>query len=835
MSKEINLIDSPTEAEAERRAKQIVSKREQGPSTGAQTFSYRFFDQQIAALGQPYDVTHIPIDVLDVMQRDPIIAFGLHFKRVPLMRARWHIKCEDAKIASFIDNALREIYPRLVAQFYRSRSFGFSPVVKRFQLSRPDWTYIDSSVSDEAIPVWNEGGVEAITWKTFTPLPCNPEYVNPTFNAVGEFSGIEFNPQAYTGTNTFSFKSFETPAGTQKIPVSHSLWFTNERDTVDGSLWGYPGTGYVYRYWWSYWYRWALYDRFFERKSDPPYVVYYPDGSEDGDYLTGTDGNDIGKSMQDIALGLGVSAKSGGAIALPSQTYTDSQDRPGSIREWGIEELEVKGDMSHFVSSFEYLDVMKLRGLFIPEQALIEGSKGQSSRNVAAAHQDIMTQAQASDIDELDDIINRFIIPDLVKANFPESNFTAKKVTTGFTEADFDTMKEIIRTVSQQDATMMNSVDVGEMLERIGVPTITRKELLAQERKIAEQMEELGPDPMEAESGEAAGVTETGLYYQPREIIRLSEDSDFIDSLPDMKCYRDSGIKSATRQLRRAWRQELEDVYSNFSEYMKKVNFSELSEDEIALAEIDPSELVEKTLGGWDYEEEKIDEIVNFSENIVKRVMGVAARIELSELSLEEDWEVDNEDVAEYLSEKSLIYADIVNETTKDQLRSFLSQQISDGKTADEIANEIPKHFSDFPKNRANKIARTEIRDAYNFSTLSAGEKAGIRVVQAKDAQLGPTDEYCENRNNEFYDIEEAFEETLREHPGGTLEWKLIPNVSEITEATVNASELEDSEIGYFDDKTETIYFSEEATEYEISEFKLMLGEMLVSESIFYY
>lgn len=833
MSKKINLIDSPSESEAEKRTKQIITRREQGPSTATQTFSHRFFDQQVAALGQPYDVTHIPIDVLEIMQRDPIIAFGLHFKKVPLMRARWHIKCEDAKIASFVDNALREIYPRLVAQFYRSRSFGFSPVVKRFQKSMPDWTYIDTSISDEEIPVWEEGNVEAITWKTFTPLPCNPEYVNPIFNAKGEFNGIEFNPQPYTGVNTFSFKSIPTEDGTQNIPVSHSLWFTNERDTVDGSLWGYPGTGYVYRYWWSYWYRWALYDRFFERKSDPPYVVYYPDGSEDGDYLAG-DGTDIGKSMQDVALGLGVSAKSGGAIALPSQTYTDSQDRPGSIREWDIQELEVKGDMSHFVNSFEYLDVMKLRGLFIPEQALIEGAKGQSSRNVAAAHQDIMTQAQASDIDELDDVINRFIIPDLVKANFPESNVTARKVTTGFTEADFDTMKEIIRTVSQQDATMMNSVDVQEMLDRIGVPTITRKELLAQEKKIAEEISSLGPEPVEAQSGEAAGVTETGLYYQPREVIKFSDATEFIDSLPDMKCYKDTGIKSATGQLRRIWKNNFEDVYKDFAEYVKTASIPS-QEEGVALAEIDPTEVVENVLADWDYSEAKIGEITDLSEEIVKKVMGVAARIELSELNFENNWEIDNDEVAQYLEEKALIYADSINETTKNELRSFLAKEISEGKTTEEISKDITSHFANFPTTRANKVARTEIRDAYNFSILSAGKEAGINVVQAKDAQLGPTDEYCENRNNQFYTIEEAFDETLKEHPSGTLEWRLIPNLTSVSETTVNASELEEGEIGYFDDKTETIYFSEDASEFEISEFRTLLGEMLVEESILYY
>lgn len=825
-------MDSPDEGEVEKRAKQIVSKREQGPTTASQTESYRFFDQQAAVLGQPYDVTHIPIDVLDIMQRDPMIAFGLHFKKVPLMRARWHIKSEDARIASFIDNALRSIYPRLVAQFYRSRPFGFSPVVKRFEQDFPDWTYIDTRESDAEIPVWSEGNIPAIVWKNFTPLPCNPEYTVPKFNAKGEFNGIEFTPKA-SMTNVPTMRAYLKQDGTQVIPASHALWFTNERDSVDGSMWGYPATGYVYRYWWSYWYRWALYDRFFERKSDPPYLVYYPDGSTGGDYLDAEEGEEIGKSMQQIALNLAINAKSGGAVALPSQTYVDGQDRPGTVREWEISELEVNGDMSQFIDSFEYLDVMKLRGLFIPEQALIEGAKGQSSRNVAATQADILTQAQASDIDELDDIINNFIIPDLLKVNFPESNAKAIKVTTGFTEADMNTMKEVIQAVSQSDTSIMEEIDIPEMLERIGLPRVSRSEMLAKEEKIVKEMEKLGPEVVVAEAGQSAGVNEQGLYYQPREQIKLAEDIEFLESLPDTKHYKDVGVKAGTRQLRGLWKNEFDEIYSDFSRYLRQVDINEFTDD-VALAEIDPDSLVGKIMAGWQYSRERIEALSERTGAILKRVMGVAARQELATASLPNNFNVDSQTVEDFLSERGALYVQAVDQTTKRELGTFLANGLADGKDIPQIAAEISEHFEGFSDMRANRLVRSEIRDAYNFSMLEAADESGIRVVQAHDANLGESvsDPECINRDGRFFTIEQAKQESLKEHPNGTLYWTLTTRDNLSEQIVSEMPEQYEDALAYFDDTTDTIYIHEDISDEAKSEYLNSLGVIFENENL---
>lgn len=810
-----------------KRGKQIVNRREQGPTLAQQTDSYRFFDQQINALGQPYDVTHIPIDVLDIMQRDPMIAFGLHFKRVPLIRANWHIKCEDARIAAFIDNALREIYPRLVAQFYRSRNFGFSPVVKRFKQQNPDWKFLDASISDNELDVWPDQDIDAVVWNNFTPLPCNPEYTIPKFKANGEFNGIEYNPKAeLTGV---AFKTIRQDNGKDIIPVSHALWFTNERDSVDGSLWGYPSTGYVYRYWWSYWYRWALYDRFFERKSDPPYVVYYPDGSLQGDYLEGDEDNVAGISNQQTAISLGINAKSGGAVALPSQAYTDHEDRPGSLREWEIKELEVKGDMTHFVSSFEYLDVMKLRGLFIPEQAVMEGSKGQSSRNVASAHQDIMAQAQASDIDELDDIINKYIIPDLVAANFPQFKGEVRKITTGFTEADTETMKEFIKVIGQQDPTIVAGADVDEMLDRVGLPTLSRKDILAREKRIQNEMKKLGPTiEVEAKPNEQAGITEEGLYYQPRQVIRLAEDTEFVDNLPKTKVYEDAGVKAGARQIRTLWKKEFDEILEDFANYMRQVSLSDIVTDNVALAEVDPRPVAEQIVAGWDWPTSRIESLSEASVGVLKRVMGVAARRELRNVERNSAFDIDADEVSTYLSGREEVFENAITETTKNDFVTFVAAKLADGYSANQIGAEVLDHFGNTPNSRANRIARAEIRDAYNFSMLVAGEQAGFNTVQAHDDNLGTSDPECVARDGSFFSIQDALVENTKEHPYGTLYWSYSgrDNLSEVREEFPEDSE----NLAYFDDKSGIIYIDPSVSEKERSEYLKSLGAIFEYE-----
>ena len=1077
----------------------IRRSRDYAPSTRVQTDSYKYFQEQATAmLGAPYDVSKIPIDVLTQMKFDPMIMFAEHFITMPLLRARWHIECEDAQVAAFVDAALRKIYASYLLERSQSHIYGFKPIVKRFELDNPDWKYLDPTKSDTTIPVWDSKNVEAKIFKHFVGLPSDPEICQPEFNAAGEFDGIRYIPPAGQAAG-FPFNTKARNDGAErKIPAHLSLWATNQRHTVDGcsppdekvltsdgyvpiseldpdkhqlaqfssgkilrfnrkngapghrfevgsreykgnlitittpngvtrvtpnhkltvkwqeeiankyavyimskrsddgddkyrigiakvsrtkekqrtsgvlhrmfkedadegwivdifdtkseaifaeqkwsyqynipdltfkvknhvltqeqhdglwdelkdtedgainlladqgrdinyplytkgknpkggrgeftvaacnlfeqmriptdpgvgqkaewhdikldredyeglvyslevppynhyisngnitqnSLWGFPRIGYAYRYWFSYWLRWAMYDRYFERKSDPPTVVYYPTdpggGTEDED----------GASMKSYALKIGDAAKSGGTIALPGDFVTDFEGRVTGNREWEVKEMEISGDLTHFVESFEYLDKMKVTSLLVPDKAIRGGADSTDAEHTF----NIFKQSEASEMEQIDDEINRFIIPDLIAANFPDRNVTAKKVTTGFDDADLDTMMEIIRVVGQSDQNALKSVDFDKMLDVIGVPAINHDELVRREQVIKDEIANAKPEPIVPIPGEQAGVDEQGFYVQPREVIRLAEDSSFVSKLPATKHYEDEQVLKDARSINAKWNVAYKDIYDDIATYISKTDLSEAYDENFA-DEDQASKLAYQIISNWNFGKNKTNKLIKDTKALVKNIIARAGSRELKRIRTQEDWKPDSESVATYLEDRGALYVKAVEDTIKDEVASYLAEQIRLGKTNDEIAAGIREHFSDsFPDWKATRLVRSEVRDAYNFATLEAGQQAGIKVVQAIDAQLGDTDEECIARNGNFYSIPQALTETLREHPHGTLEWTLIPDVSSVSEITVNASELDEDDIGYYDNETNTIYFSDKATDLETTQFKLALGTML--------
>ena len=909
----IDLADRPLSDEEKSQIRDRMLKGEQVPSTRQQSLSYQFFRESIKNLGNPYDVTRIPISVCEQMQRDPMIAFGLHFINVPLMRSRWYIKCERADIAAFIDNALRPILARYIQQRSQSMSFGFAPIVKRFQLEKPKWSYLDPAKSETEIKVWDNGNVDALTWKPFTILPSDPSITEPLWDKrSGEFNGIKY----HAGGLPTPFAAIDFGEGAKKVDVNHALWITNERETVNGSVWGFPRIGYAYRYWWSYWFRWALYDRFFERKSDPPYEVYYPVGGQ-GDY---TD-EETTRSMKEVALGIGEQARSGGVVALPGQTVPGYDDRPTTVREWQIKEIEVSGDMTHFVDSFDYLDVMKLRSLWIPEQALIEGSGGTSSRNVASEEISLHKEASGALADEIDEELNRWVIPDLVRANYPEFDGEVRKVTTGFTEADQQTMQQAFQWISQTDPTAARDIDTRQLAERLGLPTISRTEIRRQEKEAEKALQDSNPPVVDPKAQEQAGVNDQGFYIQPRDKINLSSislaEDKFLASLPQTKHYSDKAVRQNANRLKAHWKDFYKSVYAEFASHLSKVSLDDLifietleldaklvpnkpgvsnwvekhgglpkaiadmagdlisersmsvshaiatavsrakilcakgnakyckaiaqwekmraaahaSMSELSLAdESDAKRIAKRIAEDWNFERDKLEELLSESDKSLRNVISRAGVVELRKAGFKPEWKSDTDTVTNYLSERGTEFIKAIDETVREELQTFLVDAIQSDKTQNEIIAGIREHFADFPDWKANRVARSEIMNAYNFGTLAAGEQAGIKKVQARDAQFGVTDETCIERNGQIFDIADAFSETEKEHPNGTLEWILLNRENLSVKHTDAMPDGSDSLI-YFDDLNDTIYIKNDIPLEIEQKYLLQLGEILAREN----
>jgi len=513
------------------------------PSTRASTENWVNWSSMGSVLGQPFDVTKIPISKLEQMQRDPMLAFGLTFIKVPLIRAPWYIKSSDAQRAAFIDNALRRVYGRLILAYSNCFAFGYSGMVKRFEADQPDWLYVDKDNFEAGErPVW-EKGVDAIVWKP--PLALNPKNAAPHWNAKGEFAGIDLEPP--TGVGAFGTSGYpldelsSNAAGrAADIPLDWALWATNEKDSVYGSYWGYPRLGYAYRYWWSYWYKFGLSDRAFEKWADPPVIVYHPtiENMED------SDGNSIDLSAE--ALALAEKLRSGANATLPSDVHTSlSEDRIGTTRLWEVEQLKTEANFDALDTTFKYLDVLKLRSMMVPEQALMEGQGGSSSRNVATQFSEIFQESQAVVMEEIDDLINRYMIPQLLEVNFGSGGAKCEKVTTGFNSADVETMRSVIEAIANKHGGVPD-IDVRETLAQLGIPLLSWKEREKNLAAIAEQeaaqtqaeVEKLKmtaalkghkPPTTLAEDG-YAGVNEDGYYYDGRERITLSVSPEELKS-----------------------------------------------------------------------------------------------------------------------------------------------------------------------------------------------------------------------------------------------------------------------------------------------------------------
>lgn len=531
MQRVVQLAENGNEAAARERLKRRLQQGRR-PSAQDQTGPGVNWTNWMDVLGQPFDVSRIPLSKLENMRRDPMLAFGLMFVKVPLIRAPWYIKSSDARRAAFIDGALRRIYGRFILAYCNCLDFGFSAIVKRFEeAENMDWTYYDrDSQTDKQ--VWESKTVKPVIWKPFTAL--NPRSVIPHWNYKGDFAGIDFSP--YQGISPFGTSGF--PAGgnvsdstkVADIPLDWSLWATNEKDSVFGSYWGYPRTGYAVRYWWLYWYEFSLSARAFERWADPPFMVFHP--AEDA---VDADGNPI--DFGDEALALAERLRGGANIAMPSSVIKGFDERQTSVREWDAMQMKSEVNFDALMKKFEYLDVQKLRAVMVPEQALVEGKGGTSSRNVAATFGDIFQESQAVLMEEIDDHLNRYLIPQLLEANFGPGGPPCTKVTTGFDPQDIDTMRSIIESVANKTGVDKLPVDEFELLQRLGVPTMSATEFKKRLEEIAAEQEKIRAQELEAKQGQA-GVKADGSYYDDRDRIVLSDRSSHpyvierVDDLP---------------------------------------------------------------------------------------------------------------------------------------------------------------------------------------------------------------------------------------------------------------------------------------------------------------
>ena len=476
-------INKPSEEETKRIKKLL---RDRGPSSRKKSSQSIDWESNLDIIGQPFCTSSIPISKLYEMRRDPAIAFALYFIKVPFLRAPWYIECNDPQIARFVEMSLKKIYNSFVLSYLTSLEFGYSGIIKRFELASPDWVYSDQENLEKGEqPVWPHKDIPAVVWKEFVNLP--PETIEPIWKANGDFNGIRYFSADQSAVSKFPFATegdYEGDNKPSKIDLEHALWVTNDVNSVFGDIWGYPRIGFAYRYWWSYWYRWALSDRHFEQYSDPTPLVRFPN------VLDSVDSNGDPIDFREVAYALAQAARAGDELALPSDLIESQIDgKPTSVYEWDVTFLKPDNNFDAFEKTFDQLWVLKVRSIMLPELSFTEGSGGTSSRNVAAEVGDRFDESQAVLMGEIDDVINKYMIPQLIEVNFPlKKDISCRKVTKGFGQDDVELSKALIQLIGQREPEKLH-VDIGEILHNAGVPTLSAKQIEHEKRHAMEMIE----------------------------------------------------------------------------------------------------------------------------------------------------------------------------------------------------------------------------------------------------------------------------------------------------------------------------------------------------------
>jgi hypothetical protein len=368
-----------------------------------------------------------------------------------------------------------------------------------------------------------------------------------------------------------------------------------------------------------------------------------------------------------------------------------------------------------------------------------------------------------------------------------------------------------------------------------------------------------GSQPEPEPQGAAVGFADAEfVYYYPMDSIDLSAEvtavDNFLAGLPGSKHYEDKQMRALAVQLRRVWASHFRKVYKDLAKYVNKLDKFEFEDDDVKLTygqdgmefadaakvaaaaaavafvtKKQAEKAARKIVNEFKLSGKTFNELAEKSAVIMRKMLKRATFLDAKQAGVKLD-QTPDEQFDAFLEEQTGRLIKLSHKTLADEVREFLITEIRDGSTPSQIADAMVVQFENFPTTKADRIARSETRDAANAATLITGEATGIKYVKAHDALKGPTDKDCEERDGKLLTIKEAWRELRKEHPYGTLGFELIPrmefSIQFVNELPPDAPE---DHFAYFDDATSTTYVLNDLDDNEVHIYLSALADWLIA------
>lgn len=776
----------------------ITRKPEQGPSE-QELSGKRFTNSPMDGLDYN-DPTSVTFPFLRRMRRDHMIALGLHFITMPLLRATWYIESDNAKAAALADNILRPVFAQIVEASMRMLWAGYSPMAKNFTTVKPEWTYIEAG---KAKKVWDNGPIEALIYSGVTPL--KPETAMPMWKK-GKFDGITYDKSF--GSGYFVIEGTRKP----EIDLNHAVWAVNDQMNEDGSPWGFPRIAHAAPIFYLYRYIWRLLGRAFENSADPGPVVYFP-STELGKVVDGVQQF----TVQQRALQIGTSKRSGSTVALPSDVYSDYQDRPTSIRKWAIEYPEVKTDFESMQSFLGALEASKLRALFLQEQGIIEADGGQSTNNIS----EFGSQREASQSVLMGQVLQlameSFVRPAMA-INMPEFAGRMEIKVLGFGQNDEDLLRQLIQLTLAKDNTNFG-INMQKIIEARGVPMHNPDEIERIREEAIKQQQAMTAPVVEPNQGRRAKVTQTGFdrssgqattsYVQlGYDLGSIDGDETFISGLPRTQAFSDPMVVQTTREMRWEAKSFLSWLYNGYARYLSRVDLGEYDNDELDESNGSrPESIAAAVLSDWKPSAERVDGYAEKVRDLANRVYSRASSQTIR--SLDQDINLnpfDRDHSTAWLSQHSADRVEQILSRVGTDLIDVVADGIRNGLTNKEIASDVREHFASVPAQAAEALALEDATEIFNHGVLVAGLAAGVKMSQTL---------VTGNIVSVASQVTGRVQGDLRLLPGATDKLGVV------------TADLEGNRLAMYDETTEQIMFSTRASEQDRAQYMLAIGESL--------